>query len=128
MTTFYDRLRTVSKKLIDKYGQKVTYVRTTNPVPADPNKEWIVGDSVTSEVEIQMLFLPDDRDKRETKNYSDRSVVSRGNTKGYTYGLGFEPSLKDTIKRGSQVYAIESITTYQPDSTSPLLYKIRLAQ
>lgn len=126
--TLYDRLRSVSKRLIDKYGQKVIYTRITNPTPVDPNKEWIKGDSNTSEVEIVMLFLPDDRDKRETKNYSDRSVVGRGNTKGYTYDLGFEPNLKDTIKREGQVYSIESITTYKPDITSPLLYKIRLAQ
>lgn len=125
--TLYSRLRGVSKKLIDKYGQQVTYIRNANPTPADVDKPWITGDSEKTEVSIVMLFIPDDRDKRETKNYSDRSVVPRGNTKGYTYGLAFEPQLKDTIRRGSVVYAIESITTYQPDSTEPLLYKIRLA-
>lgn len=126
MTTLYDRLRGVSKKLIDKYGQEVTYTRNANPAPVDTNKPWILGAAETTEVKVQMLFLPDDRDNRETKNYSRRSAVSKGNTTAYTYGLSFVPQLKDNVTRGSQKYSVESVIEYQPDSTQPLLYKMRL--
>lgn len=130
MTSLYDRMRSLSKAQIDDKGQQAFYIRNSNPNPVDADKPWLLGPTTIDETEIQMLFLPDTRDGRETKAYSHRSEVPKGNTKALTYGLTFEPQLKDIIRRplttGDVVYSIEAIATIQPDDSTPLLYKFRL--
>lgn len=125
--TVYDRLRSASKRLIDKFGQTVTYVINTNPTPADTDKPWVLGANSTVTKSIKMVFVPDSRDGRETKNYSRRSLVQKGNTSALTYGLDFEPQIKDTILRGSKTYTIESIVEVKPDDSDVIVYKMRLS-
>lgn len=130
MSRLYDNARAMAKRQIDEFGQKAYYVRNSNPPPVDTSRPWVLGPTTILEEEMQMLFLPDSRDGRETKNYSHRSEVPKGNTKGLTYGLSFEPQLKDIIRRplpsGDVVYSVQAIVTIQPDDSNPLLYKFRL--
>lgn len=123
----YDRLRSASKRLIDKFGQTAVYIRNTNPEPSDVSKPWVLETNSVQTKSIKIVFIPDDRDNRETKNYSRRSLVQKGNTSALTYGLDFEPQLKDTIQRGSKIYTIESIIEVKPDDSDVILYKMRLS-
>jgi hypothetical protein len=123
-------MRELAAAQIADKGQKAYYVRNVNPTPADPTKPWIVGPVTQTEVEFDMVFLPDNRNSRETKNYVNRSEVPKGNTRCLAYGLTFEPQLKDTIRRplpgGDIIYSIESIIVVQPDASGAILYKFRL--
>lgn len=131
----FDDLRDVAEELIAEFGEKVTWVRIVNPTPETSSKPWRDEDvpsgadsSVETEVTVIVAFLPDDRDGRETRNYSRRSVVPKGNTTAYMTKPGFEPSLKDILRRTSisQSYNIESIVRIRPNADDVILYKMRL--
>lgn len=124
--TFFDRLRNVSKKLIDKYGVDVTYLRHINPSPVDPNKPWILGDTTVTEIpKVKFVFIPISKNNSESVYYEYKTDTVSGKMWGYCYGLGFEPSLKDAISRNGEILNIEAIITTDPDLSGTIIHKIR---
>lgn len=125
----YDRLRNTSKRLIEKYGQieDVLWVKNLNPPPADVDKGWILGETETQEIPVTLIFLPDDRDMRETRHYSHRSVKPKGNALCFMPPVSFIPELKDKVKRNGFVYSVEAIVKWKPNDEQAILHRIRLA-
>lgn len=123
----------MSLRLIDKYGQLVTWRQLENGTPADVAKPWVPGASVpTDHTGIKVAFVTDkDQDKessrfsRATAGSSTLSDVHTGNVVGLMGNVSFVPTIKDVVLRGSEVLRIHSIETIEPNSEGALLYKIK---
>lgn len=132
MSTIYTRLGAMVTRLVDKYGQKESVIWQVNAdgAPADPDMPWLPTENPPVQIPVTILFAPDERDQRETKNFTRRSTVPRGSQQAYMGPVSFEPSLKDTILRDLDgvtiTYAIESIDIIRPSDASASAYIIRL--
>lgn len=124
----FDRMRGVSERLISKYGQTITWRKNTNPQPLNSAEPWNLNTVETVEYPNEkMVFVPDERDQRETKNYSKRSSVIKGNTTGYLWPVSFTPALQDTVIRGNRVYTVVAIIEVKPNEEQGIVNQVRLA-
>jgi len=116
----YDSKITAVKRMINKYGQQVTY-RVTNANIADLNKPWIQLDDVLPvEYQSYIIFLSPSsnglsRIGQELLQYMNKDEVAEGTIRGYMAASTFTPKLSDIVVRDGEELKIDAIDTLAPN-------------
>jgi hypothetical protein len=122
----FDSMIAMTKRLIEKNGQTVTWRQITNGTPPDQDKPWKPAASVNADNPVKMVFLPSDRENREFIQYLTGTTVKTGDLLAYMGQVSFAPSAKDVIVRGNVEYVVETIDLVEPNDEGVILYIIEL--
>lgn len=113
-----------AKRLIAAKGQSVTWKSITDGAPADPTKPWKPSSSSTINYTVSIVFLPDGRVNREFIRQLNGTEIPKGRLIGLMAAVPFQPSLKDTVLRGSEVLTVEAIDPIMPNEEI-IMYTVR---
>lgn len=119
----YDRAIATAQRLIAKKGMSVTWEQRANGEPADPDKPWRPAAAEPTNKTVSIVFLPYNRENQKFLSLLAGTEVPRGEEYGLMGAVDFEPTLKDTVLRGSQRLGVETIDVLAP-SGQPILYTI----
>lgn len=121
----YDRQRNTAKRLIEKYGERVTWLKIENGAPVDPSKPWNTPSIVPAELSVNIAFFPTDSTVNPFLHYMTDKDVLTGSEIGYMATVDFEPSPQDTVRRSDgTIYQIEYIDPLRPNGEDTILYTI----
>lgn len=118
MGTFDRQVKSV-KRLIDKYGQLVTF-KSTTLLNANTNKPWELTNGTPAQKDIKVIFLsPSSNGEsflgRELLQYLTGTSVASGKIRGYCAAFEYEPKLNDIITRDSNELTIKAVDTLSPN-------------
>lgn len=116
----YNPIAATAKRLIDNYGQSVTWRKITdNPglTPWNGN-----AGSSTTEYVVRMAFVPTGRVGHETVARS-ANEQRKGAVSGLMAQVAFKPSAKDIVIRNGKSFVVKSIEEICP-ATTTVLYQI----
>lgn len=126
----YDRQIETARRMIEKYGQSVTWRKITE-ILEDDDKPWepSEGDEEDSPVDVtvSICFLPMDLQNKKLVQYMTGKEVATGFLVGLMGEVSFSVDIKDTVVRGSEVIKIASIDTLAPNGR-PILYTIEFQE
>lgn len=110
MTRFSNAIALASR-LVQKNGQDMTFVRFTDPTPADPTMPWRVDDptETTTAFKGVMLDYPPDFVESWSLQRGDKIILIAGGD------LAVTPTDKDHIRLGDAEYSIEHLKTIAPN-------------
>lgn len=117
MTALYDRLRETVNRLVNKYGDLVTWKKVTNNAPSDSDKPWDFAADTTLEHTVRVVFNIDDLEDRQFFHYMKKSNIGAGLVNGIIGAQSFTPEKKDTVIRDGQELVITAIDPIKPGDT-----------
>lgn len=110
----YNRQIATAKRLIAKYGSKVTYNRIRD-VEANPETPWIPGGPVTTSKTIDAVFVNSSSTLAQTlAAFMAGTTIPDGQITVFIPDIGFAPSPKDTIIKDGVEYRFKGIGILQP--------------
>lgn len=106
----YSRLARSAKRLIDKFGDDVTFVVNST---ANAGQAWKPQTVTTTELTARAVFV------KEQEKYEKGELVQTAKEKVlfYKLDLTFDPNLTGFIKRGSEKWKFSNIKTVNPGGT-----------
>jgi len=133
MTVFTRQIATATR-LIDKYGQYVTWRQDKATAGA---ADWLSGETAKTNNRVKIAFLPNKRVGYETMLAAALGQeIKTGSVLGYMASVTFVPTIEDVVLRpafaapfvlGTGIeYRISKIDTLDVDGT-PILYTVTFA-
>ena len=123
----FGRQLDAARRMIDKYGQSVTFRTLTDGALPDPNAPWLPGAPVSVDNAVKIAFFPNNDANNEFLHYVQGTDVPAGTEVGYLAPSGFEPTLKDLVIRSGKTLAIKSVDRIAPNGEI-LLYILGLGE
>jgi hypothetical protein len=116
----YDSQIALAKKLIAKYGQKVTLKIFTTTIP-DPNSPWKPGAPGEALQEADGVFL------RYEQSNIDGELIQSGDQKVLipSEGLVIDPDVQGQVIRGSETWKIVKVSALNPNGQT-ILYTVQV--
>lgn len=125
--TLFARQQATAKRLIDKYGQAVTWRVINDAAPADPSQPWKPTGAAPTDYPVKIVFITTNRSGFETLARLLGAEIAVGNVDGLMAGLlPFDPKLKAEVIRGTETLKPQYVDTLAPDG-APILNTIRFA-
>lgn len=123
----YDRQIASAKRQIAAKGESVTWTQKTNGTPPDADIPWKPGAAQSVPHTVNIAFFPVGRSRKRSKEYSQGSVVPKGNLYGIMEAVDFEPQIKDVITRGGKEISVLWIDPLDPNGEGAIIYQLELA-
>ena len=121
----YDRQIATATRLIEKYGQTITW-RKVGILTPDATQPWENTNGTTVDYSPKMVFISKWRDQILLK-YLKGTDIPTGDITGLMATQSFIPAINDTIVRGSDNYVVKDINTVSPNGTA-ILYVVTLSR
>ena len=116
MAQRFDRAIATAQRLIERNGQLVQWRSLENGTPADPDKPWLPGNSVPTNTDVYICFVPiKDRATRQFFAELANREVTIGSLAGLMANVPFDPTLKAVVIRDGIELAIETIDLLSPN-------------
>lgn len=110
----YNRQIATAKKLIAKYGSKVTYNRIRD-IEEDPDQPWLPGGTQVTSSTIDSVFVNQSSTLAQTlAAFMVGTTIPDGQITVFIPDIGFAPSPKDTITKDGVEYRFTGVGILQP--------------
>lgn len=117
----YNRMRTLAKRLINKYGyKKVKYIQQSVS-----NSSW-KGELSSNEYTIDCLILPSQKYSKETYRVNGSFDIADSNYMAFIPYSDFVPTINDLIITQLKEFTIVSVIEISPDGDYPIIFKLEL--
>lgn len=120
----FDRQIANAIRVIQKKGQVVTWRQLSDGAPADMSKPWKPGETVETEVEVSIVFLPETQKNLEFLRLIMGTTVPTGNLTGLMAAQNFTPKVKDIVVRDGIPLGVCSVDPLAPNGDI-ILYSLR---
>lgn len=120
MGSIYQRQIESAKRLIRSKGQLVLWRQFTDSPSAI---KWKPETPTTTDYNVYITFFPIMNVMKEFLRYMKDSDVPVGSIQGYMAAQTFEPTLRDIVIAGSDIYNVKSINKLAPNGDT-ILYII----
>lgn len=113
----FDRQIATAVRLIEKYGQAVTWTTVNDGAPPDAAKPWKPAEAADTPNEATICFVPvRDNDWRKLLAYLKGTEVPTGKLAGLMAGnVSFTPKLKDVVVRDGVTLNVTNIDLISPN-------------
>ena len=117
----YNRMRTLAKRLINKYGyKKVKYIQQSVS-----NSSW-KGELSSNEYTTDCLILPSQKYSKETYHVNGSFDIADSNYTAFIPYSDFIPTINDLIITQLKEFTIVSVIEISPDGDYPIIFKLEL--
>lgn len=122
----YDRQIKSVKRMIEKYGQSVTWRQVRNGAPADANEPWKPGTPTTTDNETSIAFFPFTSSSMAVQRYRNGSDIPEGTLYGIMDSVDFDPKLKDEIIRDGKTMNVIQCDPLNPNGEGAIIYELEI--
>lgn len=124
----YDRQISTAKRLIAKYGERVTWNSALPSVPVT-DKPWESNPVSTAAYDTTVAFFPTGSSIGQLIRFMKNGDIPTGNELGYMAQVEFTPSSLDTLTRSDgSVYRVKSIDPLNPNGEGVILYTLEFQE
>jgi hypothetical protein len=118
MTIYADQIASTLELIAEK-GQLVQWRQIRDTVP-DAAQPWNTGAASHTDTDVSIVFLPINKEMRETLAFFGDTELLIGMTMGLMGAYSFTPSAKDIVIRDGVELKLFSVNTLAPDGPAIL--------